>query len=101
MGKICNKCTHIIKDSLKYVEYCLVCADELEEYVKDRELCPHEQSEFSDIIIKCLNDPGKTHEVPFRTKICKGCSDKLRAAFMNSKECKVCDRKEEEVIRDM
>ncbi len=26
-GKICNKCTHIITDSLKYYHSCLVCTD--------------------------------------------------------------------------
>jgi hypothetical protein len=48
-----------------------------------------------------LDVPNKTHEVPFAYKICKRCNDKLRAAFLNSKKCKICEGKEEEVIRDM
>jgi hypothetical protein len=40
-GKICNKCTHIIKDSYKYEKSCIVCNDSIQQYLADRELCQH------------------------------------------------------------
>jgi hypothetical protein len=51
--------------------------------------------------VKCLNDPAVNHDVPFRSDICKKCCDKVRAAFMNSKTCKVCEGREGEVIKDL
>ena len=100
-GKICNKCTQIIKDSYSGQGACIVCTDAIEQYLRDRELCQHEVREFDEIHIKCLNDPAVYHDVPFRSEICKQCCDKVRSTFMNSKLCKICEGRENEVIKDL
>jgi hypothetical protein len=100
-GKICNKCTQIIKDSYCGHGDCIVCVDSIEQYLRDRELCQHEIREFDEVQVKCLADPSFNHDVPFRSPICKKCTDKVRAAFMNSKVCKICEGREGDVIRDL
>lgn len=51
--------------------------------------------------MKCLNDATVNHDLALRSQICRKCCDKVRAAFMNSKICKICEGRESEVIKDL
>ena len=57
VGYICNKCSELLTKSLQTSDHCLVCADEIKQYLKAKDLCPHDNQQYDEAAIKCRNDP--------------------------------------------
>ena len=61
IGKICNKCASLIVKSASEPGPCLCCSNTLEEYLKDRWICVHNDRIIDEVTIKCLDNPNILH----------------------------------------
>lgn len=60
-GKICNKCSVIIVNSINSTDECPCCSDQLESLLSHSKICNHKNRTLEEIVIKCLNDQKETH----------------------------------------
>ena len=51
-------------------------------------------------MVKCLDQKGDLHEIPFKSKVCEQCFTKIRVGFMYSQRCVTCAEKEEEIFKN-